>query len=365
MMDIGSWTSELILNETGNFPVGVDSDWGKLRWEGEDTTEDNCKFQILDSEDNVLIDNIKTSPFTLFGTDHSKKNIKIKVILTKTTPPPKIKNIKLSYRYWNRSNVITNNAKNIMINRTFLEAPTTTPPRRFRVGESQTSPILENSEDILNPIGAGWDVPDDVVYNTEEKTVDLVYTVYNDNLIIPNNSDVESIAIYNTDTVPLFFSGVRMKPIKKSIGYYYKFTLRYKLIRSPMIRGLLTEQGKNLFINRTFKNSPDYKNISKFTLGYTDTFNEQMTELDNEYVGPGSFEFSLFDTSVQKVTLRTRMDDITGNGETYNAIAHYTDDVTPLLVSVSKFYRNILKTENYVFNFDKKYSSISPVWDII
>jgi len=364
---LGTWTSPLMINSTAGFPSGVSSEWGYLSWIEENTGTGYTgyvRIDILDSSDNVLIadiaKNTNGSPTYLYSTSVAFTDIKIKVKLYGgDSPTPKVSGLWLNYNNWNNEQVVTLNGKNISLNRSLIASPTMTNLSKLRFGNGQVSAFDESSTDLTNGLST-WTVPDTITYDTDNSRVILQYTINVGEVYMTNGTTFGAIGISNTDVSGYFIAGSRFIDITKNPLLNYKIRVSFKIVDAPMSTFVTTIAGRNLMIDRIMKLSPTYSAVSKFSLGYTGALSDDMTALDSEYVGPSTFVYTNFDTATPKTITRAYMDQLTGNGNTFNAIIHRNTDGSPIANYVVKLYESILKTSNYIYNFDTSYKPLTP-----
>lgn len=365
MYTLGTWTSPVLYNSTGNFPADVGGEWGYLSWT-EANTGDGCtgyvRIDILDSSDNVLIadiaKNVDGTPSDLTSYSIITSDIKIKVkIYGLDFPTPEVSNLWLNFKNWNTVNVITNTGKNVLLNRTFLAAPTVSNISKMAYGNSQTTNFNEDSTAIANEIEP-YAIPDSVTFDSTRNTVTMMSEIKQFVSTIPNGTIFNALGIQTTD--PLFCAASRYLDITKDSDYYYRVSATFRIVETPTSRYILTSSGRNVMIDRTFLQYTTYSAPTQFVCGYTGTLLDSMTALDSEIVGPLDFTYTLFDTTANKVLVRAGMNELTGNGSTFNAIAHYNTDTTPILNYAAKMYTDILKTSSYIYQFDTSYRSITP-----
>lgn len=368
---LGTWTSQILLNSEARFPTGTTSEWGYLSWDETYTGTGytgQVRIDILDSSGNLLLGditkNLDGSPTDLSTTVVANSNIKIKVKLYGLDyPTPIVSNIKLNYKNWKTENITTNAGKNVLLYRSFTSPPTVSEIAKIRFGNAQTTAFNETSTDFTNPLST-WVNVDSVSYDEENNYVILQFEINNGETYLPNNTILNAIGFGTNDASPYLTQASRFYDLTKESDSYYRFTAYFKVLATDTSSYVLTKHGRNVMLNRTYKSSPDYTYISKYVLGYTGTLSNTMSSLDSELVGPTLFTYSTFDTSVFKVTTRGGLTALDGVGQTFNSIANETSDATNNFVLAIKFYESLLKTSNYIYQFDVIYQIMEPIASI-
>lgn len=370
LYSLGTWTSQLLYNSKAGMPTGVTTEWGYLVWDEENTGTGytgEVRIDILDANDVLLIENIvKNSdgtPTSMYSSVAALSDIKIKVKLyALDLPTPKVSNIRINfYNNTTANQVFTDTGKNLMLNRVSLEPPTVSNVQYAAIGNGQSTVLTDDMTAITNEITT--DLPFQTIeYNASDRS--YIATVYVDSIsnMITNGTTVNSIAFKNGDTTKLFCGAVRFQdnvinegsdPTEGSYNYYFK--AKFKLYPINTTTTMITNEGENTFLNRTFEPVATYDAVNKYVAGEHTELTDTMTGLDSEYTGPGSFIYSLLDTSAIKMTLIFVMDETTGNGNNYNAIGHENTDGTPTFILGLKLDETITKTSSYYYTFTTKY----------
>ena len=370
----GSWTSQTLTNSVAGFPTGTTTEWGYLAWEESNTGTGYTgyvRIDILDSTTGEVLLGDLTQNTDGTPTDISSlgtSDIKILVKLYGLDyPTPIVSNIRIKHKNWNSEQVITNAAKNVLLNRA-LETTTTNPVYDFIIGNGQTTALTESSTGLTNNVSSAYEingnvtVSSSILHNEDENLIEVSFVINNSDVIIPNGTTINSIGFRNNDTTPIFIGGTRHTDIEKDPAFYYYYKITFKIYRYDNDVYMLTKPGINVLLDRLFYSSVTYSGISEGSTGYqTTALSEDMTALDLTYFGPTVFQYSTLDTSKYKLTLSILMNTGDGNGYNYNAIGIHNTDGSPILAYVALLDEYVQKTVNYIYQFNVNNNMITPI----
>jgi len=123
---------------------------------------------------------------------------------------------------------------------------------------------------------------------------------------------------------------------------------------------VITDNGKKIFLNRTFKNTPDYSAPSVFKIGVgTTTPVESDTDVESGVnINGGATKsfvsgYPTLDEANLQSTVRCFLNSLEGNGNALTEFGLFNEDGTPLMFSRSVFTA-ISKTNSVEISFVQK-----------
>ena len=368
----GSWTSPTLTNSNAGLPTDVTTEWGFLHWVEEYVSDGDglVRIDILDADnsDAVLVENIiknsDGSPTDLSSTPAATSNIKIKVkIYGLSDPTPKVSNIWIKYNNWIGNQVVTNDGKNQLLNRASLSSPTMNEINASKIGVLQTTEFTENSTALTSAVSSAL-AYNDVEFDTDNATIKVEVLLNETDAEVSNGEIMNAISFENDDTDPAFCGAARFVDITKSASYKYYLRGTFKITRLSTDYIILTDMGEYILLNRAFYASPSYTEVNRWILGEQSSLTNTMGGLDTETLGPSAFTYTLLDNAKHELTLRSEIDEDTGNGSDFNAIGHENTDSPSSFIYAALFDETITKTSTYKYLFTVIYKPQTPSNDI-
>ena len=127
--------------------------------------------------------------------------------------------------------IITNDGKQIMLDRTFLSSPTLTPPSQFKVGTGTNTPVVTDT-DLQTPVNInGGQLKNFVAGFPSIDTVSVQATMRSFlNTLEANGNDLTEFGAFNGDGTPLLFSRTTHPVISKSTSVEVTYIEKVSII---------------------------------------------------------------------------------------------------------------------------------------
>jgi hypothetical protein len=363
----GTWTSEIIYNDKSNFPEDTSSEWGYLSWEQDEIDEvagNTMRIDILKaSDDSLLIENIVQqpdgTPTILFGSAAELEDIKIRVKLyydTSSPPPakPKVWNIKLNYYNWNLHQIVTNNGKSVLLNRSF-KFPSNVEKYLFHGFGGRQNTLNKVTSEIENPIylhftnlpegnylGSDTARPGTMVlgetgsggegdlqlgplaysrieFDEKQRSMTLI-TIVRD---LPESANLGLIAVKNYGDL-LFCGGSRTNFELEEGSKIYEIKTTFRIVAGRGTNRVMTYEGSNTLLKKSVydEHETNYSTIRNFEAGSGQTeLDENMTDLHDLDFGPVNVDTVSIVSDGTSASPYYLMRKDEGNGTTYNAFA--------------------------------------------